>query len=126
VSGIDVGDQITIDLGANQEIRTVAAVNPGGFFTPASLTVDSPLTIVHSPGALVLNQNEPGTGIDFTPALTGGHDVGAAVLSIGTGVSFSPALSSDHAAGTAVTGVGTYTNDNGGQINYQGCASDYF
>ncbi len=118
VSGFDVGDQIAIDTGANQETRTVTAVNPGGFFQPATLIVDSPLTIVHSSGALVLALNKPGTGIDFTPALTGDHDVGTTVSSIGTGITFSPALSSDHAAGTTATGLGAYTNDNGRQINF--------
>jgi hypothetical protein len=123
VSGFDVGDEISIDTGANQETRTVTAVNPGGFFTPATLIVDSPLTIVHSSGAPVLAVNKPGTGIDFTPALTDGHDVGTTVSSIGTGVTFSPALSSDHAAGTTVTGLGAYTNDNGRQINFNNISS---
>jgi hypothetical protein len=123
VSGFDVGDQISIDTGANQETRTVTAVNPGGFFTPATLIVDSPLMIVHSSGAPVLAVNKPGTGIDFTPALTDGHDVGTTVSSIGTGVTFSPALSSDHAAGTTVTGLGAYTNDNGRQINFNNISS---
>lgn len=128
VSGFDVGDEISIDIGVNQETRTVTDVDPGtcfpfGCFGPFSLTVDSALTIVHSSGTLVLDQNKPGTGIDFTPALTEPHGVGATVSSLGTGVSFSPALSSDHAAGTTVTGLGAYVNDNGGQINFNNISS---
>jgi hypothetical protein len=128
VSGFDVGDQITIDTGANQETRTVTDVNPGrcfpfGCFGPFSLTVDSDLTIVHGTGALVLDQNKPGTGIDFTPALANSHDIGTTLSSLGSGVSFSPALSSSHAAGTTVTGLGAYVNDNGNQINFNNISS---
>jgi len=117
-TGFEIGDQISIDTDANQEIRTVTDASGGGFNQPAILIVDSPFTIVHQPGALVLDLDKPGTGIDFTPALTGDHHVGTIVSSMGTGITFSPALSSDHATGTAVIGLGTYTNDNGGQINF--------
>jgi len=162
-----VGDQIAIDTGANQEIRTVTSASGSG--SSQQLIVDSPLTIVHNPGAPVLNLSQPGTGIDFTPALanahdalvtvaspgsgitfvsplvndhaaetairgagsgidftpalSSGHDVGTTVSSAGTGITFSPALSSDHAAGVPVSGLGTYTNDNGGQINFNNISS---
>ncbi len=111
-SGFDVGDQIAIDTGANQELRMVTDASGGEFpWVPAVLIVDSPFTIVHETGALVLDLDKPGTGIDFSPPLNYGHDVGTSVSSLGTGVSFSPALSSDHAVGTTVTGLGAYVND---------------
>lgn len=104
-SGFDVGDQISIDTGANQEIRTVSAASGSG--SNQLLIVDSPLTIVHSPGAPVLDLSKPGTGIDFTPALANAHDALVTVASPGSGITFSSALSNDHAAGTAIRGAGS-------------------
>jgi len=69
----------------------------------------------HAAGAAIRGA---GSGIDFTPALTGGHDAGTTVSSAGTGITFSPALTAAHAAGTTVRGIGTYVNDNGSQINF--------
>ena len=120
-TGFDVGDQISIDTGANQELRTVTAASGNG--GSQQLIVDSPLTIVHAPGASVVDLSKPGTGLDFTPALVNAHDALSTVSSMGSGITFSPALSSAHTAGTVAMGVGTYVNDNGGQINFNNISS---
>jgi hypothetical protein len=100
-----VGDQISIDTGANQEIRTVASASGTG--TNQILIVDSPLTIVHNPGTPVLDLSKPGSGIDFTPALANAHEALATIASPGSGITFTSALSNAHAAGAAIRGAGS-------------------
>lgn len=100
-----VGDQISIDIGANQEIRTVTSASGSG--SNQQLIVDTPLTIVHNPGAPVLNLSQPGTGIDFTPALVNAHEAFSTVASPGSGITFVSALVNDHAAGAAIRGAGS-------------------
>ena len=100
-----VGDQISIDTGANQEIRTVTAASGNG--SSQQLIVDSALTIVHNPGAPVLDLTSPGTGIDFTPALANAHDALVTVASPGSGITFTAPLANAHAAGAPIRGAGS-------------------
>jgi len=134
VDGFNVGDTISIDTGANQETRTVTDIYPGrcfpfGCFGQPSLTVDSPLTIVHSAGAPVLDLAYPGTGVDFTPALQYPHAALTGAVSIGTGISFTPALTADHPVGTSVSTVATVVsgdrNGNNG-VGTDGSRTDNF
>jgi hypothetical protein len=104
-TNFDVGNQISIDTGANQEIRTVASASGTG--ANQILIVDSPLTIVHNPGAPVLDLSKPGTGIDFTPALVNAHDALVTLASPGSGITFTSPLANSHAAGTAIRGAGS-------------------
>ena len=99
-----VGDQISIDTGAKQEIRTV--VSASGTGANQILTVDSPFTIVHNPGAPVLDLTRPGTGIGFTPALVNAHATLVTLASPGSGITFTSPLANPHPAGAAIRGTG--------------------
>jgi hypothetical protein len=70
MTGIRVGQTITIDSGANCETAVVVSINRFG----ATITVAAPLTLVHAIGAQV-----SGTGITLTAALTQAHASAAQV-----------------------------------------------
>lgn len=103
-----VGDQISMDTGANQEIRTIASASGTG--ANQILIVDAPLTIVHNTGAPVLDLTQPGTGLDVTPALANAHEALATVASPGSGITFTSPLVNAHAAGVAIRGAGSGIN----------------
>jgi hypothetical protein len=105
ITGLEPGDTITIGAGADQENRTVALVSGAG--ANQIVTVTEPLAIAHPPGAAVLDTSKPGTGIDFTPALSGDHAVLSTLALPGTGVTFTPPLTASLERGTAIRGAGT-------------------
>jgi hypothetical protein len=81
VAGFTAGQTINIDSGANTETAVVASSagagrggGRGGAPTAATITVASPLTLVHASGALVA-----GTGITLSAPLTRAHASGAPV-----------------------------------------------
>ena len=106
VAGFAAGDTIAVDTGANLETRVIQTVGTAGP-TGSGLTLTTPLSIVHAPGAPVLDLSKPGTGVEFTPALTHAHDALATLASPGTGITFEPALTFAHAAGTTIRGAGS-------------------
>ena len=116
-----VGDQISIDTGANQETRTVASASGTGANAIADRRLE-PFTIVHSPGDAVLDLTRPGTGITFTPALAQAHDVLATRRLARQRHHLHLALVHSHAAGTAIRGAGsgiTFTPALGGEPRHR-------
>ena len=86
-----IGQTLLVDSGADQQAVTVTAVGTGG---------------------------ATGTGVTFTPALSGPHAAGESVMDAGTGVTITPALGVSHAQGTAAVSVPgpTYVLDFGANL----------
>jgi hypothetical protein len=105
VAGFEPGDTISIGSGADRENRTVASASGTG--ANQIVTVTEPLAIAHAPGAAVLDTSKPGTGIDFTPALSGDHAILSTLALPGTGLTFSLPLAASLEGGTAVRGAGS-------------------
>jgi alpha-L-rhamnosidase len=97
VQGFSAGDQIRIDSGANEEVRSIETVGSAGA-NGSGLTLTEPMSIVHAVGATVENLTNPNTGISFTPALDQDHAAGALVTGSGNNIA-----ASDPSAGAAVT-----------------------
>jgi len=105
IAGFEPGDAISIGSGADRENRTV--VTASGTGSNQIVTVTEPLTVAHAPGAAVLDISKPGTGIDFTPALSADHAILSTLALPGTGLTFSPALDTSLAIGAAIRGAGS-------------------
>jgi len=105
IAGFEPGDTISIGSGADQEMRTVASASGTG--PNQIVTVTEPMTIAHAPGAAVLDTSKPGTGIDFTPALSADHAILSALASPGTGLTFSPPLAASLEVGAAIRDAGS-------------------
>lgn len=75
VGGFVVGQPMSIDTGANREVRTVTAVGNAGA-AGSGVTFEPALDLAHAQGVFVRGL---GSGIDFAPALTLPHGVDAAL-----------------------------------------------
>jgi len=105
IAGFEPGDTISIGSGADRENRTI--ITAAGTGANQIVTVAEPLTIAHAPGATVLDVSKPGTGLDFTPALSADHAVLSTLALPGTGLTFRPALDTGLAIGAAIRGAGS-------------------
>jgi hypothetical protein len=124
VSGLAVGDKISVGTPANHETVTIAAVgaaSPTGAsvdFTPALVNahLDREAVVAHGTGldlaaplkfnhAANLPFSDRGTGITFQPATAFAHSSNEPVQPLGTGITLDSPLAKDHAIDAVVRGA---------------------
>ncbi len=103
VTGLAVGDKLTVGTPANRETVTITTVGTGGptgtgmDFTPALAQAHG-----NSEGVVI-----PGTGLDLAAPLQFNHAANLPFADRGTGISFEPATAFLHSSNEPVQALGT-------------------
>jgi hypothetical protein len=137
-SGFEVGNTVTLDVGASEESLVVTDVgtdrqsnrrllvpastddtnikvnNVGGFVVGERMSVGTGTTFEVHTVTDVGTSGSGGTGISFTPPLELDHPVNTSARGLGSGITFAEPLANDHALGAEilVNSLPAVTDDN--------------